>query len=181
MSRNLIPSRIDSSTEELLNNQIILENKSSFIYLHKAIWCEKIGYEGAAKYLYHHSQEEREHMLKIISYLNEVDAQPILPLSQEKVARSPEPSSLREIFEVVWKEEVDVTNSIHKIVDHVTKLKDFRTFQFLLWFLEEQREEEVLSKRALDLFEVIGEGGQSDYFVDRELGKLKEIAEKGLK
>jgi ferritin len=39
------------------------------------------------------------------------------------------------------------------------KEQDYVTLEFLNWFLKEQREEEYKARRALELFEVIGEEG----------------------
>ena len=36
-----------------------------------ASWAETKGFDGVTSFLYKHSDEEREHMLKLIRYVNE--------------------------------------------------------------------------------------------------------------
>jgi ferritin len=53
------------------------------------------------------------------------------------------------------------------------KSKDFMTFQFLQWFLQEQVEEEYVARRALELFDVIGEEGTGRWEIDKNVRKIK--------
>ncbi|MCS6834265.1 MAG: ferritin, partial [Flammeovirgaceae bacterium] len=87
-------------------------------------------------------------------------------------------NSLREIFEAVLEHEVAVTKSISKLVDACFEAKDFLTFQFLQWFIAEQREEEELARRIIDLFNIIGEEGQGLWLIDQEIGRLHAALKK---
>ena len=166
--------RIPKSIVKMLNDQISQENLSSFAYLSQAIWCDKKGFSGAAKFLYKQSDEERAHMLKIITYLTEQEATPLLPVQQKGVA-SASYDSLHKIFSDVVKNEAHVTDAIHKIVAESLACKDYRTFSFLQWFLEEQREEEHLAQKAINLFDIMAkDGGIGLYTIDCALGKLIE-------
>ena len=49
---------------------------------------------------------------------------------------------------------------------------DFTTYQFLQWYVTEQREEETLARRILELFDIIGEEGIGMWTLDQEIGKL---------
>jgi ferritin len=40
------------------------------------------------------------------------------------------------------------------------------------WYVMEQREEEIIARRALELFDIIGEEGVGLYTIDQEIGKL---------
>ena len=80
--------------------------------------------------------------------------------------------SLREVFEHILDHEISVTTAINDIVDHCFKIKDFTTFHFLQWFVDEQREEETLARRAVELFDIIGEEGMGLWTIDLEIGKL---------
>lgn len=166
--------RIPKEVVDMLQQQVTHENLASFIYLSQAAWCDREGFQGAAKFLYKQSKDEREHMLRIISYLNEQGVKVHIPTEQKGAANTSYPS-LRAIFTDVWQNEMKVTASIHKIVDYALQVKDYRTFSFLQWFLEEQREEESISQRALELFDIMGnEGGIGLYQIDLALGKLTE-------
>lgn len=160
-------------TEKALNQQVEMEGKSSAYYLSMASWCDKMGYAHSARYLYEHADEERQHMLKLIHYINEAGGHAIQP---EITGIRHNFSSLREVFELILEHEVLVTKSINNIVDHCFVNKDFATFSFMQWFVTEQREEETLARRALELFEIIGEEGIGLWTIDQELGKLHAIS-----
>jgi ferritin len=160
-------------TEHLLNQQVEMEGKSSAYYLSMASWCHMMGYENASKYLYTHADEERMHMMKIFLYINEAGGHAIQP---EITGIRHNFNSLREVFELILEHEINVTKSINNIVDHAFSAKDFATFSFMQWYVTEQREEETMSRRALELFEIIGEAGIGLWTIDQELGKLHAAA-----
>jgi len=167
---------LTTETEKLLNNQVGKEASSSSAYLSMASWCEKSGYANAAEFLYRHSDEERMHMLKLFRYINDAGGHALQP---EIKNIQHEYKSLRDVFEQVLEHEIRVTQSINEIVDHCFTIKDFATFQFLQWYVTEQREEETLARRALELFDIIGEDGVGLWTIDQELGKLESFVQEG--
>jgi ferritin len=164
---------LTKETEDLLNKQIVMEGKSSAAYLSMASWCETKGYDVSAQFLYKHSEEERVHMLKLFHYINAAGGHALQP---EVTAIKQEFNSLREVFETVLMHELDVTKSINNIVDHCFQIKDFATFNFLQWYVMEQREEETLARRAVEIFDIIGEEGVGLWMIDQEVGKLEAFA-----
>jgi len=172
--KDLITSKrsLSEETEALLNKQIVMEGKSSAYYLSMASWCETQGYINSSKFLYEHATEERDHMLKIFSYINEAGGHALQPEITE-IRHSFK--SLKEVFELILAHEIKVTKSIHEIVDHCFSTKDYTTFNFLQWFVTEQREEETMARRAIEIFDIIGEKGMGLWYIDIELGKLHGI------
>ena len=164
---------LTGETEELLNKQIGLEGQSSSYYLAMASWCDKEGYVTSADFLYRHAEEERQHMLKIFHYVNEAGGHAKQP---DVTGVRYDYNSLREVFENILDHEIAVTRAINDIVDHCFKIKDFTTFHFLQWFVTEQREEETLARRAVELFDIIGEEGVGLWTIDNEIGKLETFA-----
>jgi ferritin len=167
-----LKTSVAQETQELLNKQIELEARSSAAYLAAASWCDKEGYENSAKYLYDHADEERMHMLKIFHYLNEAGGHALAP---EVTDIKYHYDSLRHVFEQALEHEIKVTHAINDLADYCFRSKDFATFHFLQWFVNEQREEEVISRRAVELFDIIGEEGQGLWLIDQELGKLEAV------
>ena len=161
-------------TEKLLNDQVAKEDFSSAYYLSMASWCDKSGYANAAEFLYRHADEERQHMLKFFHYINEAGGH---ALQAELTGIEHNFKNLREVFELVLAHEISITQSINEIVDHCFAIKDFTTFQFLQWFVTEQREEETIARRALELFDIIGEEGVGLWTIDQELGKLESFVQ----
>ncbi len=161
---------LSQETEQLLNQQVGMEARSSAHYLAMASWCDTQGYKYAAEFLYHHAEEEKEHMLKLFHYINDVGGHAMHP---EITGIQHTFKSFRQVFELAFTHEIRVTQSIHQLVDHCLAVKDFSTFNFLQWFVAEQIEEEVVTRRAVELFDVIGEEGIGRYTIDKALKKLQ--------
>lgn len=173
--QTVTPNRsLTLETEKLLNAQVAKEDFSSAYYLSMASWCDKTGYANAAEFLYRHADEERQHMLKFFHYINEAGGH---ALQADLTGIQHNFKSLREVFELVLSHEITITQSINDIVDHCFAIKDFTTFQFLQWFVTEQREEETIARRALELFDIIGEDGVGLWTIDQELGKLESFVQ----
>ena len=162
---------LSKTIEAALNEQILVEASSSFKYLAMAAWCEREGLSGRATFLHRQSDEERQHMLRLFRYLGEMDVHAITPaIPQPKI----EYSSVQEVFAEVYASEKGVTAAIARIVDLCYQERDHLTLNFLQWYLTEQREEENLARGILDRIRLIGEGGQSLYYIDKELDKINQ-------
>lgn len=160
---------LSERVETALNEQIKIEAKSSANYLAMASWCERNGFESSAEFFYAQSDEERDHMMRIFRYVNEVGGTAYSP---EVTNVEQDYESFRGVFEVMLEQEINVSRAINHLMDVCSKDKDHTTVQFLLWFVEEQREEEKNARRIIELFDVIGEEGTGRYLIDKEIGKL---------
>ncbi len=76
------------------------------------------------------------------------------------------------MFETALQSEIAVTQSINRIVTAARREEDYATENFLQWFVSEQIEEEDNARRAIELFDVIGEEGTGLYVIDKAIGKL---------
>ena len=164
-------SALMSDIEDRLNAQVALEGISSAQYLAMASWSDSRGYKGAASFLYDHAEEEREHMLKLFRYINDVGGRALHPSITDI---QQDFSSLREIFETVLAHEMKVSQAIHRLVEYCWANKDVATFNFMQWYVAEQIEEEVTSRKNLELFDVIGESGVGLYMIDKEIGAFEK-------
>jgi len=170
---HITPQRsLSIEVEQRLNEQIKVEGESSHIYLAMASWCEKEGYENSAKFLYQHSDEERMHMLKLMKYLNEAGGHALAP---ELVNVPYHYDSLQDVFENVLKHEIEVTKSINELANFCFVNHDFASFHFLQWYVMEQREEESLARRVIDVFKIIGLEGQGLWMIDQEIGNIMKM------
>lgn len=152
--------------QEKLNSQIEMEAHASFLYLSMSAWCDFRGLVGCAQFLKRQSDEEHMHMMKLVEYMQEMDMQPTIP----HVAKPPsEFEDINVLFENVLSHEQKVTHSINELVDFSSKDKDHSTYNFLQWYVEEQREEENLIRTILDRIKLIGESPQKLYYIDKEL------------
>ncbi len=161
-----------------LNKQIEKEGYASFLYLSMASWCDKEGLAGCAQFMRRQSDEERDHMLRIFDYMSEVDAHAITP----SIPQPPtEYESIQGLFKQVYDHEQKVTQSIHELLKLAQDERDFTSYNFLQWYIEEQREEEDLMRSILDKLKLIGNGPQSLYYIDKEIEEINqaELAKAG--
>ena len=162
---------INQNLLNALNRQIGLEAHSSFVYLAMAAWCDKEGLKGCADFFYNQSNEERVHMLKILHYVQEMDCHAITPAIEQPAI---EYQSIQEVFKVVYAQEQKITAAIYDLISLSTDTKEHSTHNFLQWYITEQREEEALVRSILDKIKLIGEGGQSLYYIDKEIEKINK-------
>jgi ferritin len=162
---------ISSKIEEALNRQIDLEGFSSMYYLAMGSWAEVKGYNGVAQFLFHHSDEERMHMLKLFHYINDRAGHAIVPAFP---APQKDFKSIREIFEIVHSHEVKVSNEINALVELCIGEKDYTTHNFLQWYVTEQIEEESLARQIIDKLNLIGEDKGGMYLFDRDLATMTQ-------
>ena len=155
--------------EKALNEQITVEAESSQIYLAMASWAEVKGLEGVAEFMYAQSDEEREHMLKLVKYINERGG-------HAKVSKLPAPptsfGSIKEMFETLFKHEVHVSKSINDLVHICLQVKDYATHNFLQWYVAEQIEEEAVARTILDKINLIGNDKGGLYLFDNDMKQL---------
>jgi ferritin len=165
---------LSADVEVLLNQQIKKEAYSSSVYLAMASWCNRNGFDYSADYFFKQAEEERHHQLKFYKYVLDMGGTAISPeISNIKN----EYNSFREVFEEALEQEINITQSIKNIAARCYKEQDFVTIEFLNWFFKEQREEEYKARRALELFEIIGEEGTGRWEIDKHVGKIEYTSE----
>ncbi len=164
---------LKSIIEEKLQAQIKKEASSSQLYLSMASWADMKGFSGAAEFLYHHSDEEREHMLKLIRFVNERGGHAEIP-----ALSSPQKDfdSFQSVFKSILDHERKVTESINDIITACLKENDHSTNNFMQWYISEQMEEEQLANSILDKLKMIGDNMPSLYLFDKELSELTKNA-----
>ena len=160
---------LTSKIETALNNQVTVEAESSQVYLAMASWAEKLGFEGVSQFMYAHSDEERQHMLKLIKFINERGG-------HAKVAELSAPpiefGSFKDMFQTLFDHEVMVSKTINDLVDVSLQEKDYATHNFLQWYVSEQIEEEALARNILDKISLIGDDKSGFYLFDNDIKLL---------
>lgn len=159
---------ISKTIEQALNNQISMEANASSIYLAMASWCDKSGLPGCARFMYMQTEEERMHMLKLFTYVNETGGHALAPQIDQPPLHY---KSIEEVLSLVLSHEQKVTKSINELVELCWNEKDFSTFNFLQWYVSEQHEEEHTITALIDKVRIVGERGL--YWIDKEMGKMK--------
>jgi len=152
------------------------EAHNAQIYLSYAAWAEDKGYDGIANFLFRHANEERNHMMKFLEYILKRGAKVVVTAIS---APGPNPVSINDCFEKIFKSEVDNTSSIYNIVNMAMAEKDWASWNFLQWFVKEQTEEETLAMDLLSKIKVAGgEKANNDalFVLNNELGKTPDDA-----
>ena len=158
---------LHDTISKALNEQILLEGQSSHTYLTMAVWAETQGFDGVAEFLYAHAEEEREHMLKLMRFVNERGGVAQVPTVQ---AGATDYNGLRAVFESILTHETRVTECINNLVDLCLQAKDYTTHNFMQWFVSEQIEEEALARKNLDKLALAGDDDGAMYLFDRDIG-----------
>jgi len=165
---------LTKKVENILNKQIEIEANSSQFYLAMASWAETKGLEGVANFFYRHSDEEREHMLKLVKYVNERGGHAIIPALNKPPKLF---DCLSHVFQDLLNHEIMVTKEINNVVDICLKDKDYTTHNFMQWYVAEQIEEEALARHILDKLKLIGDDKGGLYLFDRDILNMNPVKE----
>lgn len=159
---------VHTATNDLMNELLNGELRAAHLYWQASAWCAEQKLEGGSAFLGAHAQEEITHMERILAYMIDNDlsvAFSALP------APAIEANSVLELFQAIYEHEQKVTDAVGRAVRQVQELADHATFEFLQWFVLEQRLEMKTFRAIVDRIELIGDGPQALYMIDRELAE----------
>ena len=166
---------LNEKIEKALNDQIKMESDASRLYLSMSSWCTTQGLDGCAQFFMRQSEEEHMHMMKIFDYILEMDGHALVSSVEKPPANF---DSIQSVFNSTLTHEQMVTKSIHNLLDLANELNDHSTHLFLQWYVEEQREEETLIRSIIDKIRLIGDGGMSLYYIDKEIEDINAAVAK---
>lgn len=159
------------AVEKILNQQILIEAEASQLYLSWASWAEKKGLPGISTFFYEHSDEERQHLIKMMKYVNKRGGTALIPGVE---SQEPKFHTIHELFDAFLVEEEKVTHHINEVIHECIQNKDYITHDFVQWFANEQIQEEDLCKEIIDRLKLLGNDGSSGMYVfDRDLISLR--------
>ncbi|MDR4988139.1 MAG: ferritin [Bacteroidales bacterium] len=152
----------------ILNEQVVKEAYASHLYLAMASWADVQGFEGISAWFYAQAEEEREHMLKLIHYINERGGHAIVPLVEQPPQ---EFKGVKELFDASLEHEQMVTAAINEIVSLALTEKDYTTNNWIQWFVDEQLEEETSVQAIIDKLNILGDHNM--YIFDRDIMSMR--------
>lgn len=150
-----------------LTKQINFEFYSAYIYLDISNYYADSNLNGFSNWYMVQTQEERDHALLFIKYLLNNGEKVVL---EDIKAFDGGYQDFRTPLNVAFEHEQKVTASIHDIYSLAYELKDFRTMQFLDWFVKEQGEEEKNAEDVIKRYDLFGNDAKGLYLLDTELG-----------
>ena len=151
----------------LLNTQINKELYSAYLYLEFSNFYVEQGLNGFANWYRIQTQEERDHALLMLQYLqNNGERVALEAVDKPDAALNKNMDPLK----AGLAHEQYVTILIHTIYEAAYEEKDFRTMQFLDWFVKEQGEEETNAGDLIKKMELFGSDPKGLYMLDQEMG-----------
>ncbi|MDC7127286.1 MAG: ferritin [Spirochaetales bacterium] len=157
---------IEKEMKDAINDQINFEMESAYLYLSMAAFFEDEELPGFANWMKCQYMEETMHAMKLFNFLIERGGQIKL-----KTISAPEGNwdSYSEVFEETLKHEEFITSKINKLVTLSRKLEDYASESFLMWYVDEQVEEEDSVKKILTKLNRIESNANALYQLDSEL------------
>ena len=124
---------MDQKVAYLLNDQINKEFYSAYLYLDMANFYSRKGLDGFANWYEIQAKEEQDHAMLMYQYLHNNDVEVTL----EAIAKPDKVfSTLMDPLKVGLEHEKYVTSLINNIYSAAVAVNDFRTTQFLDWFIK---------------------------------------------
>ena len=158
---------LNEKVASLLNTQVNKEFYSAYLYLHFSNFYSELGLDGFSNWYMIQAQEERDHAMLFVKYLQNNGA-PVVYEAIDKPA-----ADLKDKMDPLTaglEHEKYVTGLIHTIYEAAYETRDFRTMQFLDWFVKEQGEEETNASDLVKKMELFGGDAKALYMLDSELG-----------
>ena len=158
---------LDKQLVTLINNQINMEWFSAYLYLDIHGYFVDQELNGFGNWFMVQTQEERDHALLFFKYLQNNNERPQL---FEIKAPGTAFNGFRDPLVAGLEHEQKVTASINNIYAVAYAQKDFRTMQFLDWFVKEQGEEEKNAESNIKKYDLFGSDPKGLYMLDNEMG-----------
>ena len=157
---------ISQNLHNAINAQINAELWSAYLYLSMSLDAEAKGYKGVANWFYVQFQEEQAHARIFMNYLNSRDAKVELqPIEAVPTAWN----SVLDMFQQTLQHEKKVTSLINNLAFIANEDRDFASINRLVWFIDEQVEEEESAREMIAAFEAVENNKYGMYMLDKEL------------
>lgn len=157
---------MDQKVVELLNDQVNKEFYSAYLYLDMANFYANKGLDGFANWFEIQAKEEQDHAMLFYQYLHN-NSQIVTLEAIGKPDKTFE--GLADPLHAALQHERYVTALINNIYAAAQAANDFRTVQFLDWFVKEQGEEEKNSSDLITKMELFGSDAKGLYMLNSEL------------
>ena len=157
---------MNAKVHELLNQQINKEFYSAYLYLDFSNYFKAKGLDGFANWYMIQAQEERDHAILFYTYLQNQNA----AVTLDAIAKPDKTFTCNmDVLQAGLEHEQYVTSLINNIYGAAYDVRDFRTMQFLDWFVKEQGEEETNAHDLISKLELFGSDPKSLYMLNQEL------------
>lgn len=157
---------LNSKIADLINSQINKEFFSSYLYLEISNYFYDKSLNGFGNWFAIQTQEEYAHGMLFVKYLQNNAEKVVL----ESIANpSQQFEDFKQPLSLTLEHEQMISASINDIYAEAYTIKDFKTMQFLDWFVKEQGEEEQRADDLCKHFDLFGIDSRGLYLLDTEL------------
>lgn len=157
---------LSQKLHDALNAQINAELWSAYLYLSMSMDAETKGYKGVANWFYIQFKEEQNHARIFMNYLNSRDAKVDLKPIEEVPTTW---NSVLDMFNQTLEHERKVTALIGNLAEIAKADNDFASVNRLVWFIDEQVEEEETARDMIASVEAVEGNKYGMYMLDKEL------------
>lgn len=165
---------ISDELADALNDQLRTELEASAMYLGMGAYLRGENWNGFAGFVEEQSDEEREHAMRIYSFLDEVGKEIKIPAIGEPRT---DYDSVEEVFETALEAEQNNTASFHELQKIADQNNDNAARTLLQWFHDEQVEEENHIEEVLVPLRRMEDDDRYIYVLDKDLEE--ELAVEG--
>jgi len=156
---------MNETIAKLLNEQINKEFYSAYLYLDMANYYSELDLDGYANYYMVQAQEERDHALLFMKYMQNNG----LKVTLDAIGKPDK--EFKEVLDplvIAAEHERYVTSLINAIYHEAHQAHDYRTMKFLDWFVDEQMEEEDNADSMVKKYKLFGQDPKGLYLLDQE-------------
>jgi len=152
---------LNESVRKAINDQVTKEWYSAYLYLDFANYFDNEGLDGFANWYKVQAKEEASHAELIMNYLLDKLGAIDAPTGEYKDHKT--------VLQAALEHERFITASINDIYAIAYKINDFRSMEFLNWFIKEQGEEEKNASDLIKKYELYGGNSDGLYSMNQEL------------
>lgn len=157
---------MSDNLKNAINAQINAELWSAYLYLSMSMDAEAKGHKGVANWFYIQFREEQDHARIFMNYLNSRDEKvQLMPVESVPT----EWNSVLDMFKQTLEHERKVTAMINNLSAIAAQDNDFASANRLVWFIDEQIEEEESAREMIAAFEAVEGNKYGMYMLDKEL------------
>ncbi|MBN1681520.1 MAG: ferritin [Anaerolineae bacterium] len=158
---------LSEKMQAAMNKQINAELHSAYIYLSMSAYFESQNLPGAASWMRVQAQEEVVHAMKFFDFIHERLGRVLLAPVDGVPTEWASPLA---VFEDAFKHEQKISGMINDLVNLAVDERDHAANSFLMWFVDEQVEEEASADAVVQQLKLVGDSGHALYMFDHELG-----------
>ncbi len=157
---------LNEKIAKLVNEQVNKELYSAYLYLDFADYYADAGLDGFAHWYEIQAREECDHALMMRRYLIDNG----ISVKLDAIAKPDKKfDGIVSPLKAGLEHEQYVTSLINNIYGEAFAIKDFKTMQFLDWFIKEQGEEEKNAEDLVKKMEIFGKDSKGLYALNQEL------------